>query len=117
MPGYSGAQWAGGAGWAANGAGGVELGADLVRGDVVVRRLEAVLRVRVRLPRLRVGRGRELRGPEALPHRHVGRDGVREVDVLGLLEHRRIGLPQVDRRLAARGRGGRALADADGVRA
>ena len=72
----------------------VELRAELVGGDAVCRRFEAVLLVRVRLAGLGVDGGAELRRPEPLPDRHVGRDRVRQVDVARLAQRPVVQLPE-----------------------
>ena len=76
----------------------VQLGAELVGRQRVVRRLEPVVLVRVGLAGLGVQRRREGRGPEAGPDRDGRRDRVGQVDVAGALERLVVDLPEAGRR-------------------
>ena len=72
----------------------VELGAELVGGELVRRRLETVVLVGVGLTRRRVDRRLEGRRAEPAPDRHVRGDGVGQVDVGRLAERPVVELPE-----------------------
>ena len=83
----------------------VELRAELIGGEVVRGRLEAVAGEVVGLVGLRVDGRLEARCPEALPDGDVRRDPVRQVDVARLGERAVVRLPQAA--VALRGGSGR----------
>ena len=73
----------------------IELGAELVGGQIVVRRLEAVLFVSVRLLGFRIDRRSEFRRRKAPPHRDRWRKGVCQIDVLGSFKGLIVDTPEV----------------------
>ena len=76
----------------------IELGAELVGGQIVVRRLEAIVVVCVRLPGFRIDRRSEFRRRKALPHRDRWRKGMCQIDVLGSFKGPIVDTPKVEPR-------------------
>ena len=72
----------------------VELGAQLVRAELIARGLKAVLAIGVGLAAMRVDGGSELLRSKAFPYGRIGLDDVAKVNILGALKDLIVDLPQ-----------------------